>query len=303
MPKLIDFFKDMAVKAGIPADDANLVKVLTDPALAAIEIDPTVSNIIDRNLLSLTAAKANPEVRKALETTFKAELYNGIDAEIDSAMTDLGLTDAQKTEILFEKGSGKRAALLAKKVKEYEAANHTAAGTSDKKELLTKVNDLNNNIAKLQREHADALKAKDTELSDKLLQKDVETDLLGFNYIFPKETPNPVKLAAAKNSIDRRLAEKGLKVVTTDAGRKIVRLDGTDYFDENNKAVSYNDFISGALAQDNLLLVSDGNNAEGGKAKLPEKVTGSDGKESKVNQSLLASADEDLANIASYITK
>ena len=129
----------------------------------------------------------------------------------------------------------------------------------------------------------------------------METDLLGFNYIFPKETPASVKLAAAKNSIDRRLAEKGLKVVTTESGRKIVRIDGTDYFDDANKPVSYNDFISGALAQDNLLLVSKEDDSDDDKSRFPGRVDGGKGNEYKVNENYLASVDSDLENINAHL--
>jgi hypothetical protein len=292
--KVVALLKSFATKAGLTAE--QIAEIEGIEALKELDIKDELASSLEKNLLSLAAAKTHPDVRAALEKTFKAELYNGLDAEINDVMTEIGLSDAQKADILAEKSSTKRASLLAKKVKEYEAAASKDSGTADKKELLAKVNDLNNNIAKLQREHDAALKAKDAELSEKLLQKEIEFDLLGYNYAFPEGTPAHIKLASANASISRRLTEKGVKVVVDNGIKKLVRLDGTDFYDEHNKAVSYKEFIDGALAQDSLLMASDPDKGDGGKTKYPPKVEG--GKDDpKVNHSLVEAADADYANL------
>lgn len=291
--KLTEFIKSLAKKAGIPDTDANLTAIAGNTSLADVEIANETANIINGNLYTADAAENNPAIRKKLVDIGRAEIFNGLDAEINSTMDELGLADDVKTVILAEKSSTKRAALLAKKVKEIEG---TTKGT-DKNELTKQVNDLNSKIATMQREHETALKSKDTELAEKMLQKDIDTDLTGFNYIFPKETPLPTKLAAARASINTKLAAKGLKVVTDAAGnKKLVRSDGTDYFDETNKPVSYHDFLSGALAQDNLLLVTDPNNQGDGDKTTPPKVYGNQNGNG-VNHNLLSQADTALADL------
>lgn len=299
---MTDLLKSLAQKAGVPT--AEIDKLVALESIASVEVDDSTADLLERNLMNLDVAKTHPAIKDAIGKMIKAELYNGLDAEITSTMTEIGLTEAQQSEILAEKSSTKRAALLAKKVKEYEAANHKDAGTAEKRELIQKVNDLNNNISKLQSEHAAALQAKDTELASKLLNKEIEFDLLGFNYALPENTPAHVKLAAARAVIDSQLATKGLKVISDNGVRKVVKADNTDYFDEHNKPVSYNDFISGALAQNNLLAASndDGNGGEGGKTKFPPRVD-NDGKDkNKPNPSLIEAADSDLDNIKQYMT-
>jgi len=297
--KLADLLKSLLTKAGI--EKAEIDKVLAEPKIADVDIADDVASATDKALLSLTVAKTHPEIVTALKAAAKAELYNGLDAEINDVMTEIGLTDEQRADIMAEKSSTKRAALLAKKVKEYEAASHKGSSNADKKELVDKVNALLAEKTKLQKEHADALAAKDADIATKLLNKDLEFDLLGFNYALPKDTPSSVKLAAARASLDRRLLEKKLKVVIENGVKKVVREDGTDYHDDTNKPVSYNDFISGALAQDNLLAASDpADPADPAKTKFPPRL-GKEGDDPKVDPYQIAAATDDLDNIKAYL--
>lgn len=292
MPKIADYIKSIAVKAGIPADNAELVKIIENQAINDIVIAPELTNLIDASLITVENAKNHPKVKEAIEKVIKAELYNGVDAELNTAMDELTLSEAERTEILAERSSTKRAALLAKKVKEWEAKKNASADSLDKKALTEQINAAKAEIIKLKADHETALKLKDAEKADALLQKDVESDLLGFKYSLPETTPTSVKLAAAKDSINRRLAELGLKVVMSDSGsRKLVTKDGTDYIDTSkNQVVTWNDFISGALAQDNLLLVSQEGNP-GGNTHFPQKVE-TQKQDGKTNQSLIDAADE-----------
>jgi hypothetical protein len=297
--KLTDLLKSLLTKAGVA--EAEIAKITADPKIAEVDIADDIATATDKALLSLSVAKTHPEIVTALKAAAKAELYNGLDAEISDVMTEIGLTDEQKADILSEKSSTKRAALLAKKVKEYEAAAHKGSNNADKKELIDKVNALNTQISKIQKEHADAIAAKEAEITTKLLNKDLEFDLLGFNYALPKDTPASVKLAAARASLDARLNEKKLRVVIENGVKKVVREDGTDYHDDTNKPVSYNDFISGALAQDNLLAASDpADPADPAKTKFPHRV-GKEGDDPKVDPYQVAAASDDLDNIKAYL--
>ncbi len=296
--KLTDLLKSLLTKAGVA--QADIDKVIADKALEAVEIDDAIATTTDKSLLSLAVAKTHPEIVTALKAAAKAELYNGLDAEITDVMTEIGLTDDQKAEIMAEKSSTKRAALLAKKVKEYESAAAKAGKDTDKKELIDKVNTLNTQISKMQKEQADAIAKLQADHATALLNKDLEFDLLGFNYALPKDTPASVKLAAARASIDRRLAEKKLSVKIENGAKRIVREDGTDYTDDTHKPVSYNDFINGALAQDNLLAASDPEPPAPGKTKFPTHV-GKEGDEPKVNQSLVEAANDSLEDIKAYL--
>lgn len=295
MPKIADYIKAIATKAGIHADNPELVKLAGNETLKDVELAPELTNLIDASLITVDNAKSHPKVKEAIEKVLKAELYNGVDAELSGAMDDLALSEAERTEILAERSSTKRAALLAKKVKEWEAAKNKSADGIDKKALTEQINAAKAEIIKLKADHDLALKAKDAEKAEALLQKDVESDLLGFKYSFSEATPVSVKLAAAKDSVNRRLAELGLKVVLSETGaRKLVTKDGTDYIDTaKNQVVTWSDFISGALAQDNLLLVSQEGTSGAGN-NYPGKIDTKNPGDPKVNQSLIDAADESL---------
>lgn len=290
--KLVDLVKALIQKAGIPDTDADIAALLADANIANVEIADAKANLINNSLMNLSAAKNHPDVRKELINIGRAEAFNGMDDEIKATMGELGIADDVKAKILEEKSTTKRASLLAKEVKRLEAEGKGA----DKTALTQQINDLNRQIGDIQRQAADNLAKKEEEYNQRYLAQSIDFDLAGFNYIFPKETPTATKLAAARASINRSLAEKGAKVVLDAAGnKKVVRADGTDYYDETHKPVSYNDFITGALAHDNLLTASE-DPADPGthKTPTPQRVPGNP---DKVDHNFLRSADADLANL------
>lgn len=296
--KLTDFIKSLAKKVGIPETDPNIVAIVGNASLADVDIAPETVNTINANLYTADAAINNPEIRKEIIPAGiaigRAEVFNGLDLTVTQTMDELGLDDAARAEILAEKSTPQRAALLAKKAREIGSAGKE--GNANTKELVKQVNDLNSAISKIKRDHELEIKAKDAEVSERMLQKDIDTDLTGFNYIFPKETSLNTKLAAARASINTKLAAKGLKVVSDSAGnKKIIRADGTEYFDEQNKPVSYHDFVSGALAQDNLLMVTDPTTLRDEDKTKPPHVSGN--QNGNVNHSFIGQVDADMQNL------
>lgn len=285
--KLIAFFTSLAAKAAIDQNDPAVKAIMEDPSIKDVEINDDVAGKINSALMTLSAAESNPTLREKLIKIGRAEAYNGMDDEIKATMDELGVTDDIRTKILEEKSTTKRASLLAKEVKRIEKET----GAKPDSTLTEQVNTLNKKISDLQKAHNDAIAAVENDYKGRLLNKDIEFDLSKFNYIFPEQTPLATVMAAAKASLQRAMSEQGVKVVETETGsKKLVRLDGTDYYDAQNKSVAYNEFIAAALAADNLLKAKDAKGPE--HQSPPPPVPGNQG--FKPSQSFIESADSDL---------
>ncbi len=292
--KLPLLLKELFKKAGIPEADPNATALLTNAAIAEIDFPDESANLVNNSLMSLAAAKSHPDIRKELISAGRSEAFDGMDNEIQNTMNELGIDEPTKVKILAEKSTPKRAALLAKELKRLGDEKPGNA-----KEHIDKVNELNKNISDLQEKHRTELEAAKTQYEQALLQESINNDLVGFNYIFPKETPKTTVLAAAKASIDRALMTAGAKVVRDASGnKKLVRADGTDYFDATHKSVTYNDFISAALAQDNLLTATQ--EPDPRRDTPPVKVPG---KETPTNTEFLESADSNLSNLENALKR
>lgn len=288
--KLIALIKYLAAKAGIPETDPEVQEILTNATIQDVEVADKAANVINANLMSLAAAKANPDIRQELIAIGRKEAYDGTDAEINSTMTELNIPDDVKTKILAEKSTPKRAKLLAVEIKRIEAEN---GGKSA--DLVKQINELNAKIGQAQQEKTEAVNAEKSKYEERILAQAVDFDLAGFNYIFPKETPKTTVIAAAKASISRKMAEAGVKVTIdeTTGIKKLVRLDGTEYYDKDHKAVSYNDFLTSALTGDNLLSAHDPN-PEPGRNPTPQKV---EGNPEKGDKTFMAAADQNIENL------
>lgn len=288
--KLIALVKDLFIKAGVKMDDTKVAEFLNTGTIQDVEVPDEVANQVNTTLMSLAAAESDTNLRSKLIGIGRKEAYDGMDSEINATMNELGIADDVKQKILAEKSTTKRAALLAKEVK----------GSSEKgstqKEMTETINKLNKQISDAQAEKEAEIKKIRDDYDGKLLQQSIDFDLSGYNYAFPDATPMGTKIAAAKASLNARLAADGAKVITDAAGnKKVVNADGTDYYDANKKAVSYKDYITAALTQDNLLTASkDPKGNPGRKDDPPTKIPGQDG---KGDSTFLAAADADIANL------
>ena len=292
--KLIALVKSLAAKAGIPETDTELQEILSNAAIQDVEIADKAANLINANLMSLAAAKANPDVRQELIGIGRKEAYDGMDAEINATMKELNISDDIQQKILAEKSTPKRAKLLATEVKRIEAENGGKNG-----DLVKQINDLNAKIGQAQQEKIEAVNAERSKYEDRILAQAIDFDLASFNYIFPKETPKTTVIAAAKASISRKMAEAGVKVIIdeTTGVKKLVRLDGTEYYDKDHKAVTYNDFLTSALTGDNLLSAHDPK-PDPVRNPTPPKV---EGNPDKGDATFLAAADKNIENLEAAI--
>lgn len=67
MQKIGELINNLAVKAGVAADDPKLKSLLAAPELLNIEVDDSIVTALDNGLLSIEAAKNDhPEIKKSV---------------------------------------------------------------------------------------------------------------------------------------------------------------------------------------------------------------------------------------------
>ena len=248
-----EFLNTHASKAGIKADNAELVKFLSIKEIATAEIPDTLVSSFN-SLMTLDGAKNNPEVMKSI----KAELYNGVDSEMNKAYAELGLDDATKQELLLEKNTNARITKSLKKIADLERAK-AAAPKGEKAALEAEIATLNDTLKTIKTEHSNALKKMTEDNANNLLSYDLKNQLAGFNYAFPKEMPKNLQVETALLTINSNLQAKDAKFLRDETGAlKLVRLStGAEYFDTTtNTKVDAKAFIESTLAQNKLLAVT-----------------------------------------------
>jgi len=82
-------------------------------------------------------------------------------------------------------------------------------------------------------------------------------------YIFPEDVPAEVAIETAKNLVNRKLSEKGLKIVYDSNKKQNALFTNSDQLPyENNTLISTGDFIDSVLAEGKLLSVNGGNGSQ-----------------------------------------
>jgi len=103
--KLNAFLTSLSKKTGLDLTKPEFKDVLA----SEVEIPDAMANVIEGGLMNEEAAKNNSRIRSAI----KAEVYNGVDSEVNAVIEELGLEDDAKTTVLSEKKSIDRIKKLA----------------------------------------------------------------------------------------------------------------------------------------------------------------------------------------------
>lgn len=249
MPQTLgEFLNKLAIKAGIKADDAELVGVLSAPGLQQMPIPDALASQFDNSLLTIAAATNNhPDVKKV----YFAQAYNGLDAELEQTMTDLGFDEAVKLGIKAEKSSTKRAAMVAIKAKEIAEAGAKATGVD-----AGKLQTLQADIARLNGllvEKDNTLKAKQTEFDGKILdirkRGDLKKLIEKYKTVYD-DLPIEAKEAAIDALINKNLQDSGATFGYDDKGTfNIFRSEGGPLFGDNHTVVTPDAFIDRSLSK------------------------------------------------------
>jgi hypothetical protein len=250
--KLSDFIKSLIVKAGGNVDDEKI-----KTALAAVdantELGDEIATAIDNGLISLDSAKNNhPDIKKH----YTALALNGLDSELKRLMEEEKFGDDIIAELEAEKSSTKRAALIAKKIKELESAK-AGQGKEATRALNEQIADLNKQL----RTEKDSVNGIKTEYEGKLRAKDMsyaKRDLMaGYKTIhdgLDAETRNIIINAI----IDKNMKSKGLQWELDSNGNFVIQTkEGSNAFTEDNRQMTPKIFLDKVMADEKLLVVSD----------------------------------------------
>lgn len=254
--KLSDFIKNLIAKAGGNIEDEKIKEALAT-INADTELQDELVTAIDHGLISIANAKNNhPEIKGK----YFADAYNGLDSEIDRIMADEGFSEEIVSEVKNEKSSTKRAVLVAKKIKELEAAK-AGQGKADTKALNEKIAELNG-LLRAEKESISGVKA---EYEKKLRDKDkgyaMRNLLGGYTTIHDKLDPD-TKNIIINAIIDKNLKSKGYILDLDDNGNLVVATkDGTGTaFAEDHTPLTAQKFLDQVMAGEKLLVVTDSNN-------------------------------------------
>jgi len=234
----------LAAKSGIDANYAPLKSILSNAEVSRINVPDEMANAMDGNLYSLETAKTSADLKRH----FTALAYNGLDAELNRLIEDVGFEEEVRNELLAEKSSTKRAVALAKKIRSLEEQKLEASG-AEKLELQAKLNALEteakSKVEDLKRTH-------DNEVADLL----VKHALSGYKYALG-EIPKQKKIDTAYNLLKENLEADGLKIVKDGGDVKLVRPDNSDYYDGSNNKIDFKTYVDRFLGQNKLLQATD----------------------------------------------
>lgn len=237
-----ELLNNMAQKAGIAADNAELKTLLASPELATITVpDPLVTSI-ENGLLSIEAAKNNhPEIKKV----YTAQAYDGMDKHLIQILGSDTLEAADLEEIKAEKSTSKKYEIVIAKLK---AAKGKATG-ADKDAINKQIADAHEaaRLAKLEVETA----KKDGEQKLKGIElKYAKRGVLSTYKTIYDELPPAAKIAAMEALIDNALQDKKADFTIDEQGNlQLVSKDGTsNVFGDNHVQLTPQSFLDKTFA-------------------------------------------------------
>ena len=229
MSKLLaEFISNLAAKAGIKSDDAELLELVQNKALA-IDIPDTLVSALEQNIHSLSSAESK------IKNKLKAEIYNGLDAEFDRMMDDAGIDDNTKSEFGAKKfdSSIKRAVAISNKISELNAKQHTSGSAKDSQKYIDEINKLKSDLSSLVANHKSEMEKVMNDNESNLTSIELNAMLSGYNYGLG-DIDNDIKLLTAKTMLDKALANDSAKIIRKDGKLTLTAADGSKFFDKNN---------------------------------------------------------------------
>ena len=241
MSKLLaEFISNLAAKAGLKADDAELLELVQNKALA-IDIPDTLVNALEQNIHSLQSAESK------IKNKLKAEIYNGLDAEFDRMIDDAGMDDAVKSEFSSKKfdSSIKRAVAISNKISELTAKNNS--GGKDSQKYIEEINKLKSDLSSLVASHKSEMEKVMNDNESNLTNLEINSMLSGYNYGLG-DIDKDIKLLTAKTMLEKALANDSAKIVRKDGKLMLTAGDGSKFFDKNNTEKDLKSYTEGVIS-------------------------------------------------------
>lgn len=242
MPKnVVEVLKDLAAKAGIAADDANLTALLGTQGLTEIQVADEVVNSLNTGLLSIEAAKNNhPDIKKK----YFADAFDGIDKLLLSQVEKDTFDDAELSEIKAEKSTSKKLEIIVSKLKE----KRTAADPADKAKINQQL-EAAHAAARVANEEKEKIKKEYEEKIKIIHTKSAVRSMLGGYKTVYDDLPPGVRDAAIEALIEKSLQDKQAMLVADENGQLQLRTkDGNNVFGSNHVQLTPQSFLDQTFA-------------------------------------------------------
>jgi len=279
--KLGDFLNTIGEKAGKKNDPA-LIALLSNPALANIEIADDFANSIDTSLMSLDGAKNNV----AVLNHFKPIILKAADDKFALLGEKFGFSD----EVAAEKSTYKKFDLLESKIEakiaELEKKQGKTSDPAKEAEYTRQIQELQSKLGALTDQKTKDLEKLTTKHESQMMDMLVKFNLTGKKYA-NKDLPSEVNVLTAKTLLEAKMKEAGA-ILVNDGGMLKLKQSANptmDYVDAGFKQVSFTDFTDKTLADSKLLEVSGGGNPQP-TPPAPPRVPG----QQSINTSAFANA-------------
>lgn len=246
--KGIDFLKQLAEKAGIPADDKDFAAFMATPNFD--NVPDSITSALNEKLMSEKEAKINA----GLKSHFTGTALSSVDNEIDNVLAEINADDTLKGEIKAEKSTYKRVPLLVKKIQALEAKKFEG-GKGEKAALAAEITKLTDELKATIDKHKTEVQAIKAQTENEVSEYALNAYLSQKNFA-NKDVPKEVNILTAKTLLQRQLSEKGAKMQRDGNGFKLFRTDDTGLpYSENHKEISFDAFTDSVLSTNKLLSV------------------------------------------------
>lgn len=249
--KLGDFLNTIAAKSGKQNEKA-FVDLLANADLARIELEDGIANEINASLMNIDGAKNNSSIK----SHFYASALAGVDSELLTTAAELGLDPDTISALKADKDTYNKMRVLRDKAKE-QLSKQTQGSGEKTTELSKMIQDLNAQLAAEKKGRKADLEAQKQTHTKEIIDYIVSANLSAKNYA-ESALPAQVRIKVAKSLLEDNLAQKGISLVNENGSIRLKQAANPelDYYDSNNKPLSFDDFTNQILAENKLLAAS-----------------------------------------------
>jgi hypothetical protein len=243
----------LATKAGVAADDANLVNILSNAELTKVTLHSDLVKAMDENLLSVDAATDNHPV---IGPKYKAQALNAFDKKMEAVIEELGLDDTAKAELKGVKSSYDRFEKLSAKLKDLSTKKDNASGSADKVALQKQIDDLLLKMQNEQKTYSEKLASVENDRLKDRINFELKSLYGNAKTIYDQLDP-AIKSTSIDAVINSALLQKEAKFAYDDKGSLVVlKNDGTNLVGANHVKYTPQMLIDEILAQNKILAVT-----------------------------------------------
>jgi hypothetical protein len=255
--KIPDLINSLASKCG-KQNEQSLIDFLSRSDLQNIDLADEVATAINNSLLTVDAAKNNLTVKNH----FNALTLGSVDTEILNAVKKLELGDAFETEISENRNTFDRLRKLSDKMKESIDSLKASRGKGDDMAIeryTRQINELNAQIASLKESTVPKTELEKVQKESENAVRDfmIHSKIAGLKFA-NQNVGNDVNITFANVLLNNALAKNKAVIVKDGNVLKLKNADdqNLDFLNEQNKTVSFDDFMNKIFAESKILAVS-----------------------------------------------